>query len=1083
MLEPRGIENAVSTTHIPPPSLAVLRSSFWISSCKRWQTHSVSPESGLGHPYSQLIRFVCLPQLSLSTGSLLDIDNDISLFHNELLTFPRPHPLRSSCLLNLAITRLERFKLSDESEDLDKSISHSSEAALLPFYTQTELSLYRKAIFQLAIALVLRLQKFEQPSDLKHAMKYIHYLQNQSLETSRATRNQNNVLLVSALAAQVELESVDPMRDIEEMASLCHELLRSGVEESLLHIAMQYLAKAILVIWAPFGKPPPDDAIECLREAIMRFPNLKKISLALAFSLFTRFNWARKDGDYEETMSILDELIADPNADVKQAMLMAEVFAVTRFKYDSKPEHLAEAIFRTRTRLNAISSAVPDYRTVVSSLASLEKTQFEMFGVRSGRQDDNAEVVDESHLAVSSQMAKSNLVKFPLPITDSSGLIPHLEALRSIRGITDQTNIEKGIEYCRLCLTSPHSHLPNTLDTLGLLLHRLFNLTGNIEYLQESITLRRDLIKISRVPGPINIYLSAGFLIDCLLSRFILFEDRRDVDEILELLAVAVTDTSAGVPNRFLASCQWSHLARVLRHPSTLPVYQTAISLMQESLSFAPTLEIQHFRLVAMRDKYEELPLNYASYLVQIGQLRQAIETLERGRGLLWSEMRGLHTSIDQLHEVNLPLAETFAGVNRALEALTVSGSRVVWMEDGQTSGHEGMDPFGRLVVKQRKLVKERDELISQIRAQPGLDTFLIPPSFDRLRFAATDGPVILINHSQWRSDIIILLHDSFPSLISTNHDFCDRAKELHDKLLAARNNGLDSRVYDNALGYVLKQLYDLVGRPVIERLRKLNIPEQSRVWWCPTSVFCSLPLHAMGPIRSDGHTELYFSDLYIPSYTPTLSALIESRKPSTQALEAPSMLLVVQPDEKMPLSLQEMRIVQTVCPRVETLFRKKATPNSTLERLKHHRFAHISSHGILETGKPFDAFFKLYKDSRLTLLDIVRSRLPTAEFAFLSACHTAEITEGSISNEGLHLAAAVQYSGFRSVVGTMWAMVDKDGPALAESFYQSVFSNKWKGLPYYKRTAEALQDAVRNVRQKKKMTLERWVNYVHYGA
>ena len=50
---------------------------------------------------------------------------------------------------------------------------------------------------------------------------------------------------------------------------------------------------------------------------------------------------------------------------------------------------------------------------------------------------------------------------------------------------------------------------------------------------------------------------------------------------------------------------------------------------MHESLSFAPTLKVQHFHLIAMCDEYEELPLDYASYLVQIDQLRQAIETLE----------------------------------------------------------------------------------------------------------------------------------------------------------------------------------------------------------------------------------------------------------------------------------------------------------------------------------------------------------------------------------------------------------------------------------------------------------------------
>ncbi|KAH9977461.1 CHAT domain-containing protein [Russula compacta] len=1012
--------------------------------------------------------------------SLFKIDNDISLLQNRLLRLPRPHPRRSECLSILANARLTRYEFSNEREDLDKSIFHCTEAIFLPFHTKLG-SYIIEALFSLANALLLRSRALKQPGDVKHAITYLRYLQDQSLKTSDFTRNEMKVFFVCALAVQVELESVDPTRDIGEMATLCRELLRSGVEESLLIHTVKVLANAIRGTTVPFGQPPADGAIECLREARIRFPDLDAVRFALASCLYDRFNWAHSYDDYEEAMSILDELIANPNKDVELAMDLARTLAYFRFTSDSKPEHLAEAIFRNRTLLDAMPSEHPERRSVMKELADLEKQRFKEFGVRSGRQEHNAELVDESHLAASPLLAESNLVEFPLPMPDRRDPWPHFNALTSTLGITDLTDIEQAIEYCRLCLTSPHSHIPYTLDVLGQLLYRVFNLTGNIDCLHESITVYRDLIKMEGVL--FNLYTIAVRLITWLLSRSDLFKDRRDSDEIMELFAIAATDTRADVPSRFPTSYLWTHAARSSKHPATLTAYQTSISLMQQSLSFAPTLEIQHFRLVAMRDQYEKLPLDYASYLVQIGRLWQAIETLERGRGLLWSEMRGLRASIDQLRAVNLPLAEKFAAVNRDLEAVTISDSQLVWMEDGPASGREGMDPVGRLVMKQRKLVEERDRLISQIRAQPGFDTFLIPPSFNTLRSAAAGGPVILINHSEWRSDIIILLHDSPPSLIPTRDDFYDHAKRLHDKLLAARNIGLDSKEYECALGYVLGHLYNLVGHPVIERLRKLNVPEQSRVWWCPTSIFCSLPLHAMGPIRSDGPTKLYFSDLYIPSYTPTLSALIESRKPSTQPSDTPSVLLVVQPDPQMRSSLQEMRIVRTVCPLVETLFRKRATPISTLERLKHHRFAHISSHGILEVGKPFDAFFKLYEDTRLTLLDIVRSRLPTAEFAFLSACHTAEITEESIANEGLHLAAAVQYSGFRSVVGTMWAMADIDGPVLAESFYESVFSDKWQGVPYYERTAEALRDSVRNLRKKKKMTLERWVNYVHYGA
>jgi len=504
---------------------------------------------------------------------------------------------------------------------------------------------------------------------------------------------------------------------------------------------------------------------------------------------------------------------------------------------------------------------------------------------------------------------------------------------------------------------------------------------------------------------------------------------------------------------------------------------------MQEALTFGPTLEVQHSHLVTIRYDIEKLPLDYASYLANIGQLKEAIETLERGRGLLWSEMRGLRTSVDYLHTVDPVLARKFSVLNEDLEALTTSVSPIIWSKGGGVEDCEEMDPFGRVVAKQRKLLDERNSLITHIRLFPGFENFLTAPSFDMLRSAAAHGPVIIINHCNWRSDIIILLYNSPPSLIHAPDNFYDRAKDLKDQLSAARKEGLDSTEYDGALTFVLKALYDLVGRLVIQRLRELNVPEQSRIWWCPTSVFCSLPLHAMGPVRSEGSLKLYFSDLYIPSYTPTLSALIESRKPGSHSFEKPSILLVAQPDEFMPGAWDEISLIRHLNTTVVTLISKNATPSAVVEHLQDHRFAHFSCHGILETGKPFDASFKLYQGERLTLLDIIRSRLPSAEFAFLSACHTAELTKESIADEGLHLSAAVQYSGFRSVVGTMWAMADIDGQVLAKHFYASVFSDKWKGVPYYERTAEALRDAVQVLRRNKKVTTERWVNFVHYGV
>ncbi|KAH9024158.1 hypothetical protein EDB85DRAFT_2277675 [Lactarius pseudohatsudake] len=163
-----------------------------------------------------------------------------------------------------------------------------------------------------------------------------------------------------------------------------------------------------------------------------------------------------------------------------------------------------------------------------------------------------------------------------------------------------------------------------------------------------------------------------------------------------------------------------------------------------------------------------------------------------------------------------------------------------------------------------------------------------------------------------------------------------------------------------------------------------------------------------------------------------------------------------------------EIQVVQALGTKVTSLISEAVTPAAVVDGGK----------------KPFEAGFELYGE-RLTLLEIVHSHLPTAEFAFLSACHTAEVTEGSVTNEGLHLAAAVQYCGFRSVIRTMWATVGADGRDLAEHFYKALFSTsrREQGVPYHEISAKELRFAVRKLRRKRWITLERWVNFVHYGA
>ena len=989
-----------------------------------------------------------------------------------------------------------RFLLSGQQGNLERSILSLTEAIFLP-PTQDTTSPFLSIVqtfHDLALRVLFRAEESGRPEDVKCCTRYFRYLHGQFHEVFMKFPVPVTTVLVHALAVQVELELGDVDEDIEEMAGLCDELLNSDIPTQSLTDPITHFARALSV---RFNEPAEvetcsEKVIDCLRKAIVRLPGLHQVSMALAGSLYIRFETALSDDDYEEGMEILNGILTfrgsgdEPSPFREDALGVAAMFDVARFDAYGKPDHLEHTIYRFRTFLDGTSIEEPGRDVIAEGLSGFEGL----------RLDGTGDTLDALSIHIPSELGKlpsfrDLIASLPDPTIvkpiSTETTRKHIASLEDsyISQLTDVADIEDGIKYCRLLLVSyPRGELTSTAQVaLGRLLHRAFQCTHKIKYLNEAISATRDGIETTiSLPSRVILLLRLTLLLS---TRLELLRHEEDLDELMQLFHTADDYSSSDL--RDTIPFHWPSIARRFGHSSASTAYDRAMSLIQASLTFAPTLDNQHSRLVSMSGDFQTIPLEYASYHIHTGHLEQAIETLERGRGLLWSEMRGLRTSIDQIRLADSNLADKFSAVNRELETLTTAMDLSLH-NNINVNGHndlEGMDPYGRSVMRKQKLLEDREKLITQIQTLSGFDTFLKPPSFDTLRSAASHGPVIIISHCEWRSDILILLHNSPPSLIPTSDDFYIRANELQDQLLGGRKRGLESAAYDDALRGVLKELYELVGRPVIKRLNELNIPEQSRVWWCPTSVFCSLPLHAMGPIPSDMGPPQYFLDLYIPSYTPSLSALLESRKPNSQTFENPSMLLVVQPDASMVQAFEEMDAVQRACSRATTLAGATATPGIVLESLRGHRFVHIVCHGLLEPGRPFDSSFKLYQGKRLSLLDIVRSQLPNAEFAFLAACHTAELTDESPADEALHLTAAMQYCGFRSVVGTMWAMADTDGRDLASNFYKSVFSSGKRGVYYHERTAKALRDAVVKLRRRKGrgMSLERWVNYVHYGA
>jgi CHAT domain-containing protein len=183
----------------------------------------------------------------------------------------------------------------------------------------------------------------------------------------------------------------------------------------------------------------------------------------------------------------------------------------------------------------------------------------------------------------------------------------------------------------------------------------------------------------------------------------------------------------------------------------------------------------------------------------------------------------------------------------------------------------------------------------------------------------------------------------------------------------------------------------------------------------------------------------------------------------------------------KLPLVREELRRIQSLGNSIDVLLGEQANRETLLPHLQQYSWVHFACHGHLAAKEPFLSSFQLHDNERLTLADLMKARFSNAELAFLSACNSAAIDVDNTPDEVIHLAAALQFCGFRSVVGTLWAMADIDGPDVAEDFYRYMFRDAGS-IGDFRDTAIALNHATREMR-KRRIPMDRWINFVHIGA
>ncbi|WP_228989012.1 CHAT domain-containing protein [Streptomyces sp. DH8] len=502
----------------------------------------------------------------------------------------------------------------------------------------------------------------------------------------------------------------------------------------------------------------------------------------------------------------------------------------------------------------------------------------------------------------------------------------------------------------------------------------------------------------------------------------------------------------------------------------------------------------------------EGLASDAAALAIEAGAAGHALALLEQGRGVLLAQ--GLENRADgsRLHALAPRLAAEFERL-RDRWSEPPGRSPVLGAGPGGPAPFDGAREAAALAEDRLALARRWERLLDEIRALPGLDGFLRPPSVPELVASAEGGPVVVVNVSGFRCDALVVTAgagiDVVPLPGLTLRDAEARAAEFVEGIdTAYGESGVEEAVaMMRRLSRTLGWLWDTVAAPVLDHLGLDSVPGDGepwpRLWWCPTGQLSFLPLHAAG--RGGADSGEWVLDRAVSSYTPTVRALARARDrlasderdgrasagregPASGRRGRPAPLVVALDETPgaapLPGAAREAALLGELFPGGRLLAGPEATVEAVGRALEAHAWVHFSCHGVSEPLDPSRSGLVLY-DGRLTVSDAAAQRPGSPELAVLSACSAAR---GGIRlpDEAVQLASSFQLAGYPHVIGTLWPVADKLATRLTEEFYTALAAGLDRGRPID--PATALHHPVRALRDRYAQAPHLWAAHIHTG-
>jgi hypothetical protein len=406
-----------------------------------------------------------------------------------------------------------------------------------------------------------------------------------------------------------------------------------------------------------------------------------------------------------------------------------------------------------------------------------------------------------------------------------------------------------------------------------------------------------------------------------------------------------------------------------------------------------------------------------------------ALRFLEQGRGMMASSVEELRIETYHLRTEHPQLAERFTQLRvqiHSLRAVAESGDLI----HGVTSSarHSKMDHE----------LEELDKLLDDIRQKPGFEDFLTAPSESSIKSAALNGPIVIINVSEFRRDAILVERDQIRSIPLPR--------------LTIKDIRFNTQQPHTSSPKILEWLWDTIAEPVLNALgiREASVGERlPRIWWIPTGVLSIYPLHAAGQ-HYKGSAETVM-DRAMSSYSSSIRAVIRSRGraglgPIPSGTERAVLVSMKRTPgySTLPSAGKEVGLLHHICTsKGFDVVEPKSLKDDVVSQLPKCKVFHFAGHGSTNGRDPSQSSLLLedwQKDPLTvsTLLDInIQQYSPF--LAYLSACGTGQIAHEKFLDESIHLISAFQLAGFRHVIGTLWEVGDDISVHMARVTYEAI--------------------------------------------